>query len=249
MSLPALQSDPAVPFGAAMVLVGAVVLAVCARYVWRASAVVRASDADSLDGVADGTLVRVAGETRRGDADPLVAPFSGVDCVALRYAVEERRLSPVLLPWYVTVHETAGGDGFRVRTAAAAVPVTAPAGSVVLDERTVATVGPDDDPPERVARCERAVTAVPASTVWRDPPRPLAPLARALSLGTRRYTERRASPGDEVTVVGRADGAGVDPVVVSDRPPGATLYRMARTSLAGVAAGLGGVLLGAFLLA
>lgn len=55
-----------------MVPVGVVALAVGARYVWRASAVVRASDADSLDGVADGSLVRVGGETRRGDADPLV---------------------------------------------------------------------------------------------------------------------------------------------------------------------------------
>lgn len=71
---------------------------------------------------------------------------------------------------------------------------------------------------------------------------------RALSLGTRRYTERRASPGDEATVVGRADGAGVDPVVVSDRPPGAALYRTVRTSLAGLAVGLGDVLLGALLL-
>lgn len=233
-----------------MVLVGAVVLAVSARYVWRASAVVRASDADSLDGVAAGSLVRVGGEARRGDADPLVAPFSGADCVALRYAVEERRLPPFLplLPRYVTVHENAGGDAFHVRTGLATVRVTAPAGSVVADGRVVATVGPDDDPPERVARFEREVDAVPVSTVRRDPPAPLEPLARALSLGTRRYTEQRVSPGDGVTVVGRVDAAGVDPLVVSDRPPAATLLRMARTSVAGFGVGLGGLLVGAFLL-
>jgi len=93
--------------------------------------------------------------------------------------------------------------------------------------------------------------------VWRDPPAFVRPLASALSLGTRRYSEQRLHPGDDVTVVGRVvgdadgdgDAGGVDPIVVSDRPRAETLYRMAKTSLAGLLIGLVGVALGGFLLA
>jgi hypothetical protein len=233
-------------FGAVMLVLGGVVLAVSARYVWRAGAVVRASVVESLADVPAGTLVRVTGTAQQGDARPLSAPFSGRDCLALRYGVEERRLSPILLPWFVTIHEIAGADAFRVRTSASTVDVVEPAHTVVLDEQVVATVGPDAAPPDRIAQFEAGAAAIPRSTIWRDPPSVLRPLARFLGLGTRRYVEQRAVPGDEVTVVGRvaSDGAGIDPRVVSDASPRRTVLRMATTSVAGLGIGAFALLLG-----
>jgi len=53
-------------------------------------------------------------------------------------------------------------------------------------------------------------------------------------------------PGDDVTVVGRVTerGDGVDPLVVSDRPPRQTFFRMAKTSLVGLCIGVFVVALG-----
>jgi len=247
----ALQVDFAVAdaFGLAMAAVGVVVLAVSARYVWRATAVVRADDRDRVDGADDGALVRVSGTVEPVDGETFVAPFSGTDCVALRYSIEERRLGvPLPLPWYVTVHETTGSNPFGVRTPAGLTDVVAPSGTVTLAQRAVATAAPDEEPPDRIAAFEQRVDDLSRSTVWTDPPAVVAPLFRALGLGARRYSERLAAPGDEVTVVGRVDGGGVDPLVVSDRSTAGTLRGMASTSLVGVAVGLVALGLGYLLL-
>lgn len=232
--------------GAGFVIVGVVVLAFSGRYVWRAVGIYRADPVSTLEGTSPGTFVRVSGTAQQGDADYLTAPFSGTDCLVLRYAVEERRLSPCLLPWFVTIHELAGSDAFRVRTPEAAVAITEPARTVTLDRAVVAIVPPDDEPPERIARFERATRAVPVTTRWRAPPSVLRPITARLSLGARRYTEQRAVPGEEVTVTGRVTetGDGVDPLVVSDRPPRQTILRMARTSLVGLSIGVFAVALG-----
>lgn len=234
-------------FGIGMLVLGGVVLAVSARYVWRASAVLRATSVQSLQTVTDGTLVRVTGTASQGDKSLLEAPFSGRECLALRYSVEERRLSPVLLPWFVTIHEVAGADAFRVRTPEATLDVVEPTHTVVLDDHEVATVDSGSTPPDLIARFEQRVDAIPTSTVWRDPPAALRPLASLLSLGTRRYVEQRALPGDEVTVVGwaTAGSTGIDPLVIADGPPGRTLRRMATTSLFGLAIGAFAFLIGA----
>lgn len=236
-------------FGGLLLAVGAVVLAVSGRYVRRATAVSRAPALDSLAAATPGQWCRVTG-TVALDEDPITAPFSGADCVAVRYGVEERRLSfPYVVPWDVTIQEGRAAVPFSVETGAEAVSVAEPARTVTLGTHVVATTSPDEAPPDRVRRFEEARDDLPATGFWRDPPAVLAPLFRALSLGRRRYTEGRASPGDEVTVVGRVtgDGRGVDPLVVSDRSAGRTLYRMAGTSLAGLAIGLVGVGLGAVL--
>lgn len=229
-----------------MLVLGGVVLAVSARYVWRASAVLRARSVPSLQTVPDGTLVRVTGTAQQGGEPLLTAPFSGRGCLVIRYSVEERRLSPVLLPWFVTIHEVAGADDFRVRTPETTLDVVEPAHTVVLDDHEVATVDPGSSPPDAIARFEQRVDAIPASTIWRDPPAPLRPLASLFSLGERRYVEQRALPGDEVTVVGWAtDGStGIDPLVIADGPPGRTFRRMARTSFFGLAIGAFALLLG-----
>ena len=233
-------------FGVGLAVVGTIVLAFSGRYVWRATSIYRAASVSTFGETTPGTLVRISGTAQQGDADLLSAPFSGNDCLALRYAVEERRLSPFLLPWFVTIHELAGSDAFRVRTAEADVDIVEPARTVTLEREIVATVPPSDEPPERIARFERTTDAVPVTTYWRSPPSLVRPLTRRLSLGTRRYSEQRAMPGDEVTVVGRVTetGDGIDPLVVSDRPPSQTLVRMAKTSLVGVCLGVFVVALG-----
>jgi hypothetical protein len=241
MALPAFPSL----FGVAMCLLGVVVCLVSARHGRRTAALVRAASVDRLDGVADGTLVRVSG-TVRGAERTLTAPFSGVDCVACRAVVEERRPGSLLLPTYVTIHEPAESTAFDVRTPHATVSVAEPARTVALDSTVVATVGPDADPPDRIVRYERAADDI--GTGWRSRPTPLAPVARALSLGTRRYVERRLSPGDDVTVAGRVRAGSLDPLVVSTATPVGTLARLSRTSLAGVAIGAFALLIGVALL-
>lgn len=236
-------------FGAAMLLIGVVVLLFSARYVWRASSVVRAAAVDALAAENAGALVRLSGTAVPGDDGTLTAPFSGRESLALRYAVEERRLSHVLLPWFVTIHERAGSVPFRLRTPKSVVDVTEPTRTVTLATNVVVTVGPDDTPPERVARFQARTDTLPTTTWWHGRPFGIGTVAGALSLGARRYTEQRAAPGDEVTVVGRVIGGGVDPVVVSDRSPAGTLRRMAGTSLAGLAIGAVAVALGTVLLA
>jgi len=235
-------------FGVAMLLAGAVVLLVSARYVWRASAVVRASTVDSLSGVGSGSLVRLSGTAEPGDDDTLTAPFTGDESLVLRYAVEERRLSPYLLPWFVTIHERAGSVPFRLRTPQSVVDVIEPTRTVTLRADRVATVAPDETPPERIERFERRTDALPSTTLWHARPIGVGAVLDALSLGTRRYVEARASPGEDVTVVGRVTDDGVDPLVVSDRSPAGTLRRMAGTSLVGLAIGAFVVALGLLLL-
>lgn len=247
----ALHANPSVValFGAAMLAAGSIAILASARHVWRASAVVRASDLDALDG-SGGALVRVAGTVRRRD-DTLLAPFSRAESVAVRYRVEERRLGfPIPLPWDATVASGTRAVPFTVETDAGIVPVVEPVRTVTLTPRVVATAGPAGSVPDHVAAFDREHVDDSGASVWRDHPSVFGPLFQALSLGTRRYSEQRAAVGDRVTVVGRvtADGTGVDPIVVSDRSAAGTLGRMARTSLAGLAVGLAGLVLGALLL-
>lgn len=233
-------------FGVVLALLGTVVLAFSGRYVWRATSIYRAESVSSLEKTAPGSLVRVTGTAEQGPTDLLSAPFSGDDCLVLRYAIEERRLSPYVLPWFVTIHELAGSNAFSLRTPTTSIRIVEPARTVTLTRHVVATLPPGDTPPERIARFDRSADAVPGTTVWRSPPSILQPITSRLSLGARRYTEQRAMPGDEVTVVGRVTetGDGIDPLVVSDRPPSKTIFRMAKTSLIGLSIGLFVVILG-----
>ena len=242
MALPALPSL----FGVAMLLLGAVVCLVSGCHVWRTVALARAEAVDRIDGVADGSLVRVSGTV--ADADrTLTTPFSGSDCVACRTVVEERRPGALLLPTYVTIHDPARSTAFGVRTPHATVSVADPARTVALDSTVVATVSPNDEPPERIDRYERETETLPQETVWTAPPAPLAPVL-AFSFGTRRYSEHRVSPGDEVTVAGRVVDGRLDPLVVSTGTPGGTLARLSKTSLAGLLVGAFAVALGVALL-
>lgn len=238
-------------FGAAMVLLGALVLVVSGRYIWRATAILRATEIHTTAEAAPGTLVRVSGTIVEDSDELLVAPFSGVECVALRYEIEERRLGPISpLPWYVTVHEATGAVDFSVRTATGTVPVVEPVRTVVLTTEVVETTRAETEPAARIRAFEADHDTIPESTIWQRPPAFLAPLFRWLSLGTRRYSEQRAAPGADVTVVGRITetGSGIDPRVVSNRAAGATLVRMGKTSIGGLLIAAIGLSLGYLLL-
>lgn len=134
-------------FGGAMLLIGGLVLLVSARYVWRATAVLRGTDQTELNPSHADTLKRISGDVTLNDDTSLVAPFSGTGCVAFRYQIEERRLSVLyLLPWDVTVHEGTGAVAFDVQTDAGTVSVVEPARTVALTTDVVTTTGPPPPP-------------------------------------------------------------------------------------------------------
>ncbi|MFC7173755.1 hypothetical protein ACFQL0_11135 [Haloplanus litoreus] len=173
------------PFGIVVLAIGLFVSLVSLRHVWRSSALLRATAVSRIDGSPDGSLVRLSGTVEAG-ADTLDAPFSGVDCVALRSTVEERRFGAFLLPTYVTIDDPARSVAFAVRTPHAAIPVAAPLRTVVLDSAVVATVGPTESPPDRIAQYERETDGLPTR---RSSGRPRSrraarscPLARCASL-------------------------------------------------------------------
>lgn len=237
--------------GLGFAALGLVIVGFTGRYVWRATGIWRGTAVDSLARTAPGSLVRVRGTVQRGSDEFLRGPFSGTECQAIRYQLEERRLSPVLLPWYVTLNETAGSVPFRVRTAADEVDILPVARSVLLDRRVVETVPAGETPPEPIRRFERDADLGGIASRWRNPPAVLGPIIRVLSLGTRRYVEQCVGTGAEVTVVGRVTDRGdaVDPVVVSDRSPLATVLGMAKPSLVGFAVGAGAIAVGLVLFA
>lgn len=234
-------------FGLGFAALGLLIVGLTGRYVWRATGIWRATAIDSLAEASPGALVRLQGTVHRGSDEYLRAPFSGTECQVVRYQLDERHLSPLFgLPWEVTLHETAGSVPFRVRTMADDVDVLAPARSVLLERRTIATIPAHQGPPDRIRRFEHDHDLRAGASRWRNSPEFLRPLADALSLGTRRYLEQRAGTGDDVTVVGRVTdrGDGVDPVLVSDRSPLATALGMARPSLVGFVVGVGSVAFG-----
>ena len=233
-------------FGLALLAVGLLITLVSLRYVWRSSSLLRAETVSRIDG-AEGALVRLTGTVEAED-ESIEAPFSGVDCVVLRPVVEERRVGSFLLPTDVTIHDPARSRPFALRTPHATVPVDAPSRTVALDPTVVATVGPGETPPARIADYERGTVGVAPESGFRSPPALLAPLARALSLGRRRYAERRLSPGESVTVVGRVVDGRLDPLLVVDGSPIRALLRLSKTAVAGLLVGVFAAALGAGLL-
>lgn len=195
----------------------------------------------------EGSLVRLTG-TVEADCDLIEAPFSGVNCVVLRASVEERRFGSFLFPTYLTIHDPSRSRPFVLRTPHTTVPVDAPARTVVPDPTVLVTVGPAEAPPDRIARYERGTDGLAPDSGYRSPPAALVSFARALLLGTRRYVERRLSPGETVTVVGRVVDGRVDPLVAVDGSPARALLRLSKTSVAGLLVGLFAAALGVLLL-
>ena len=246
-------SGPAL-FSVAMLALGAAVALVSLWYAWHATRALRAPSLTSVETASAGDRVTVEGTAHSGPDAPLASPFRERECLAVQATVEERRLVvlPVPLPTWVQLARTSVAQPFRVRTPTDDCPVVAPTSSLVCSTETVAEVAPGETPDGAVGAFERRHD-VPSRTFWHGRPPVVGAVAGALSLGHRRYREGTLEPGADVLVAGRLveteseGGLGIDPDLVSTRSRAATLARVARTSLVGLAAGALGVLLGVFL--
>jgi hypothetical protein len=249
----AVPSGPAL-FGVAMLALGAVVALVSLWYAWHATQALRAPSLGSVETVSAGDRVTVEGRAHPGPDDPLASPLRDRACLAVQATVEERRLVvlPVPLPTWVQLARTSVAQPFRVRTPTSDCPVVAPTSSLVCSAESVTEVAPGETVDGAAGAFERRHD-VPPRTVWHGRPPVVGAVAGALSLGRRRYREGTLESGGDVLVAGRLvetegeGGIGIDPDLVSTRSRAATLARVARTSLVGLAAGGLAMLVGALL--
>ncbi|ELZ84669.1 hypothetical protein C453_11661 [Haloferax elongans ATCC BAA-1513] len=237
-------------FGVGFLVVGGFVVLVSGRYVWRTLSVVRADAVSEVGSQHAGDVVKVTGTAAQTGDKALVAPFSERPSLAVRYEIAERRLSPIVVPWFVTIFTNSASVPFTIDTGSQRVSVGSPPRTVTTSTDVVETIGPTESPPDHVASFERETDAVAASTWWRTPPRVVRRLWSVIGLGARRYTEERVVPGDSVTVVGRVSDdadATISPVVVSSFSPIRSVYRMASTSVVGLSIGIVSLALGTVL--
>lgn len=184
--------------------------------------------------------------TAVGDGRAVVAPFSGRECLACRYAVDEYRSAGKHSHWE-TLTEGAGGVPFLVDDGTGTVPVD-PAGADLRLEAHTTRVDAGDEPPERIAEYVQQTDPVdPNDQTW-----DLGVLE--LHVGNdQRFLERRLDPGEDVYVYGSvarpaeapawgsdrvdAEIGGGNPFVVSDTSERKTAWRIARRPLAVAVAG------------
>lgn len=235
--------------GGALLLLSSVVVAFSLRHAVRG---VRLVAADSLSSAsATGDFVRLSGLVVTTN-ERLRGPFTGTDCVAVQFGVEERGVGSYCLPSWERIGGGRARTGFEVRGDGRQVAVGDDPSTVSLAPSSSVTVERGEEPPESVREYLRTTDEVTAtgatsSTLLRrvadrcsvTPPKPL---SGRFSFGDRRYLERRLDPGDRVTVFGRvADGTRpdrhLDPLVVSDASPVGTAFRVARRSTTGLAVG------------
>jgi len=153
--------------------------------------------------------VEIAG-TAGSDGTVVVAPFSGPECLACRYTVEEYRQAGKHAHWE-TLAEGGGGTPFLVDDGTGRVPVDPDGANLRLDAHTT-RVEPGEEPPERIARYVAAPDVVDANDRTID--------LRVLELNVgneQRFTERRLDPGETVHVYGTVGRPGEAPEWGSDR--------------------------------
>lgn len=193
-----------------------------------------------------------------GSASPLeetgtvTAPFSGSECVAYTYEVEELRSSGKSSSWH-TLDEGMAGVDFLVEDETGAVRVDPDGADIRLEDHST-HLSPGDELPPRIEAYVRDTEDVEPQDTTVDL------LVTELNLGNeQRFTERRLDVGETVYVYGQVrrgstpawgsrrvgavvqDGAGVPLFVISDTDERGTAWRFARTGL--VRVGLGGILL------
>jgi hypothetical protein len=201
----------------------------------------------SLDGYTG--PVEILGTAVAGDDGTVTAPFTGSECLAYTYEVQELRSSGKNSQWKTL---DAGQDGvdFVVDDGTDRVRVDPTGADVHFGEHTV-TVPPGTDLPDRLARYVAATEGVEAQD------RTVNLLVTELSVGNeQRFVERRLDVGERAYVYGEAHqgpapawgsnlvdavvGAGEStPVfVISDTSERGTAWRIAREGLARAAFGL-----------
>ncbi|RLM97470.1 GIDE domain-containing protein [Haloarcula sp. Atlit-7R] len=193
------------------------------------------------------------------EGETVTAPFTGSECLAYTYEVEEYRSSGKHSHWE-TLDEGQNGVDFVVDDGNARVRVN-PDGADVRFESQSVTVSPGTELPERLADYVERTEGVEAQ----DGSVNL--LVTEISLGNKqRFTERRLDVGEDVYVYGQAmrgpatewgsnlvdavvgNGNATPVFVISDTSERGTARRIVRGSIAEVAFGLVAVLIGAAVL-
>ncbi|KAA9398468.1 hypothetical protein Har1130_03950 [Haloarcula sp. CBA1130] len=183
------------------------------------------------------------------DTGTVTAPFTGSECLAYTYEVEEYRSSGKHSNWE-TLDEGQAGVDFVVDDGNARVRVN-PDGADVRFESQSVTVSPGTELPERLADYVERTKSVEAQ----DGSVNL--LVTELSLGNKqRFTERRLDVAEDVYVYGQAmrgpatewgsnlvdaivgDGDGTPVFVISDTSERGTARRIVRGALAETVFGL-----------
>lgn len=200
--------------------------------------------------------VEIEGAARTDDGATVTAPFTGSECLAYTYEVEELRSTGKSSSWQ-TLDEGMAGVDFLVADDTGQVRVDPTGADIRLEEHTL-RVGPGDELPERLVQYIEQTDDVEKQDASLDLG------ITELHLGNeQRFTERRLDLGEEVYVYGAAtrgpstgwgsdlvdavvrDGPGTPVFVVSDTDERGTAWRFATDGLWRVA--VGGVLLAALL--
>ncbi|WP_423999607.1 GIDE domain-containing protein [Haloarcula salina] len=193
---------------------------------------------DGYTGPVEITGTAVADE----DAGTVTSPFTGSECLAYTYEVEELRSSGKHSNWETLDQGQAGVD-FVVDDGSDRVRVN-PDGADVRFESHSVTVPPGTELPDRLAEYVERTPGVDAQDGTVNL------LVTELSVGNRqRFTERRLDAGEQVYVYGLArrgpatewgsnlvdavvgDGDGTPVFVISDTSERGTAWRVARGGL------------------
>lgn len=210
-----------------------------------------ATDVYSLSTGVDGP-VSVTGTAVRYE-ETVASPFTGTDCLAVAYAVEERRTTDDGTSW-VRIDSGRAAVPFLLEDESGSVLVEPTRVRFALDAGERIRVDGGERPPDRVREfVERTDDVDSEERTWN-----VGPLELAVG-DDRRYVERRLDPGEPVTVFGEVrDEPGIStrsgqvnavlaadrhPLVLSETTPYRTVLRVFWPVL--VAAGLGVALLGA----
>jgi hypothetical protein len=185
--------------------------------------------------------------------DEIMSPFTGTDCLALEYEVQERRTTNNGTAW-VEIDSGRAAVPFLLDDETASVLVDPSRVRLGLDRSERIEVDGGERPPDRIREfIERNADVDSEEQTWDLK-------IIELNVGTdRRYIERRLDPGETVTVFGEVRdepgvstragqvnavlSAGSHPLVLSETTPYRTVLRVFWPVL--VAAFLGIVLLGA----
>jgi hypothetical protein len=185
--------------------------------------------------------------------ETLLSPFTGTDCLALEYEVEERRTTQHGTSW-VEIDSGRAAVPFLLEDETGSVLVEPTRVRLGLDESKTIDVDGGDPPPDRIREfIEQNADVDSEERTWD---------LKIIELNVgddRRYIERRLDPGESVTVFGEARNepgvstragqvnavlvAGSHPLILSETTPYRTVLRVFWPVL--VAACLGIVLLGA----
>jgi hypothetical protein len=183
------------------------------------------------------------------DSGTVTSPFTGSECLAYTYEVEELRSSGKNSNWK-TLDEGMGGVNFLVDDGTDRVLVDPSDADVRFESHTV-TVPPGTELPDRLAEYVAATEAVDAQD------RTLNLVVTELAVGNKqRFTERRLDLGEHVYVYGQAkrgpaaewgsnrvdavvgSGKGTPVFVISDTDERGTAWRIARGGLLQAVLGL-----------